>query len=634
MARIPQQLIDEIRGKANIVDVVGQYVQLKKAGKNYSGLCPFHNEKTPSFSVAEDKQFFHCFGCGKSGNVFGFLQEIEGISFPEAVAKVADLENIPLAAEYRESGTAGPVNSKQRQLVALHEKAQEVYHHMLMNTAVGEQALEYLHGRGLTDELIAEFGIGFAPNQRQFLEQVFKNEQFEQALYPGSGLFIVRDDGSVADRFYQRIMFPIRDPQGKTIGFSGRFFKTEAFPGDDQPKYLNSPETELFNKRNVLFNFDKARSTIRKESTVYLFEGFMDVIAAWHSGIKNGIASMGTSLTQQQIAAVERMAETIVVCYDGDNAGIEATQRAITLLTENSRLKVDIVRIPDGLDPDEYVQKFDADAFAQLARHGRETVFSFQLDYYRRQYNLANENDQLLYIETVLKELTKVDSLIQQDHYLTQLANEFHLQRETLQQQLRTLKLQQKSSGPTPAYAGGPADFSGFEDYGAPPPESDFGSEASQAVMPTGPRRPLTQGERAEQQLLHRLFGEPRLVYRLKQENTDFLHEDYQEIYRLFQDFYESKGEFEIAAFLDRLADPEIKNKVIHIATLSMPEDSTEQEIRALLQVFRKTRLADEINEKVIRQQEAGRAGNTQLELELAVEIINLRKQLKQTDIF
>ena len=284
VARIPQELIDEIREKANIVDIVGQYVQLKKTGKNYSGLCPFHNEKTPSFSVAEDKQFYHCFGCGRGGNVFRFLQEIDGISFPEAVAKVADFEQISIPQEYREVA-ASSGNSEQRQLIELHEKAQELYHHLLMNTAVGEQALAYLHERGLDDETIAEFGIGFAPNQRQFLEQVFQNEGFDKGLYEASGLFVARDDGHFADRFYQRIMFPIRDPRGKTIAFSGRFFKTEEFPGEDQPKYLNSPETTLFNKRMVLFNFDKARGTIRKESTVFLFEGFMDVIAAWRSPV-------------------------------------------------------------------------------------------------------------------------------------------------------------------------------------------------------------------------------------------------------------------------------------------------------------------------------------------------------------
>lgn len=623
MARIPQELIDEIREKANIVDIVGQYVQLKKTGKNYSGLCPFHNEKTPSFSVAEDKQFYHCFGCGRGGNVFRFLQEIDGISFPEAVAKVADFEQISIPQEYREA-EASSGNSEQRQLIELHEKAQELYHHLLMNTAVGEQALTYLHERGLDDETIAEFGIGFAPNQRQFLEQVFQNEGFDKELYEASGLFVARDDGHFADRFYQRIMFPIRDPRGKTIAFSGRFFKTAEFPGEDQPKYLNSPETSLFNKRMVLFNFDKARGTIRKESTVFLFEGFMDVIAAWRSGVKNGIASMGTSLTQQQVAAMERLADTIVICYDGDLAGIEATQRAIHLLRENSRLKIDIARLTDGLDPDEYVKKYGGQAFAQLAEHGRETVFSFQLDYYRGQYNLANEKDQLLYVETMLKELTQVDSLIQQDHYLTQLATEFHLQRETLQQQLDSFKQAQKPQATKATYPEEPR----FEDF----PEAGTMEVPPEQQVIT--RRPLTQGEKAEQQLLYRLFNEPRLLYQLQEAHLTFLHEDYERIYQLFVTYFEQKGEFDVAGFVDHLDDPEIQNKVITIVTLNLPQESTEKEIRVLLRVLDKTRLADKINEKVILQQEAGRIGNTQLELELAVEIIDLRKQLKQTDIF
>ena len=547
------------------------------------------------------------------------MQEIDGISFPEAVAKVADFEQIPLAAEYRE--VSGPAeNSEARQLITLHEKAQELYHHMLMNTAVGEPALAYLHERGLDDETIAEFGIGFAPNQRQFLEQVFQNEGFRPELYEASGLFLARDDGSFADRFYQRIMFPIRDPQGKTIAFSGRFFKTETFPGDDQPKYLNSPETTLFNKRMVLFNFDKARGTIRKESTVFLFEGFMDVIAAWRAGIKNGIASMGTSLTQQQVNAMERLATTVVICYDGDTAGIEATQRGIVLLKENSRLKIDIARVPEGLDPDEYVQKYGGEAFAQLAEHGRETVFSFQLDYYRSKFNLANENDQLLYVETMLKELTQVDSLIQQDHYLTQLATEFHLQRETLQQQLATLKQQTRHEQKAP-------DNRSYEAPMMAPPEN------IPQVAPIT-TRPLTQGEKAEQQLLYRLFNEPKLLYQLEEAQVHFLHEDYEEIYRLFKEYYEQKGEFDVAGFVDYLNNPEIQNKVITIVTLNLPQESTEKEIQVLLRVFEKTRLADKINEKVILQQEAGRIKNTQLELELAIEIINLRKQLKQTDIF
>lgn len=622
MARIPQNVIDEIREKANIVDIVSQYVQLKKAGKNYSGLCPFHEEKTPSFSVAEDKQFYHCFGCGRGGNVFGFLQEIEGISFPEAVAKVADYEHIELAPAYREVSVEEDDHSQSRQLIALQQKAQEIYHHMLINTTVGQEALTYLHQRGLTDELIEEFGIGFAPNQRQFLQQVFKNEHFDISLYPDSGLFVQRDDGSFADRFYQRIMFPIRDAKGKTIAFSGRLFKTADFPGEDLPKYLNSPETPLFNKRMVLFNFDKARSGIRKENTVFLFEGFMDVISAWQAGVTNGIASMGTSLTAQQISALQKIAKTIVICYDGDTAGIEATQRGIRLLTENSTMKVEVIRIPEGLDPDEYVQKYGSEAFLQLSQHGRETIFSFQLDYYRKKFNLANENEQLLYVEQMLKELTKVDSLIQQDHYLTQLANEFHLTREALQQQLRSLKLAQKKAPVT-------NEKSGYFYDEAPPenPVNDFSA-------PLQRNRPLTQGEKAEQQLLYRLFAEPTILYQLQKAQVVFLHQDYQDIYQAFQEYYQSTGEFELAGFLGYLPNQETINKVSTIAALNLPQESRETEIQALLKVFYKTRLADEINEKVILQQEASRVKNTQLELELAIEIINLRKQLKQTDIF
>jgi DNA primase len=338
VARIPQHVIDDVRSRTNIVEVIGQYVQLKKSGsKNYTGLCPFHNEKTPSFSVAEDKQFYYCFGCGRGGNVFSFVQELEGISFSEAVVKVAEIEDIPVAENYRQAPQTNPESSKTQQLIKLHEKASEVYHHMLVHTTAGQEALDYLLQRGLTEELIEEFQIGFAPNQREFLERIFQNESLDPQYFAESGLFVERDAG-LADRFYQRIMFPIRNFQGKIIGFSGRWLQTDAFPGEDQPKYLNSPETSLFNKREVLFNFDKARSTIRKEGSVFLFEGFMDVLAAWQSGIQNGIASMGTSLTNQQIAAIERVSKELILCYDGDKAGIEATNRGIELLQEHSHL--------------------------------------------------------------------------------------------------------------------------------------------------------------------------------------------------------------------------------------------------------------------------------------------------------
>ncbi|MGX7197106.1 DNA primase [Enterococcus olivae] len=609
MARIPQHVIDDIRSRTNIVEVIGQYVQLKKSGsKNYSGLCPFHNEKTPSFSVAEDKQFYHCFGCGRGGNVFNFVQEIEGVSFGESVAKVAELENIPLAENYRQATRENEDNSKTHQLITLHEKASEVYHHMLVHTTAGQEALDYLLQRGLTEELIEEFQIGFAPNQREFLERIFQNEEMDPQHFSETGLFVERDDGSLADRFYQRIMFPIRNFQGKIIGFSGRWLQTESFPGEDQPKYLNSPETALFNKRETLFNYDKARSTIRKEGTVFLFEGFMDVLAAWQAGIQNGIASMGTSLTSQQIAAIERVSKELILCYDGDKAGIEATNRGIELLQENSRLQLAIVSIPERLDPDEYLRKYGEEAFREIAYHGRESVFSFKMRYRRLNRNLANEREQLAYVQDLLQDLLQVDSLLEQDRYLTQLSTEFQISRETLQQQLRQMKQSRRREQQQPMPV----------DHGLP----------TMPAPPTVTRK--TQLEKAEELLLYRLFNENSLNQCFKKMDLSFPHDRYQELYVLFDAYIEMEGEFLLAKFLDFLKDEQSKHLVIAIASLNVPEESTEQEFQDLIRIIQTSSLVEEINQKKIQQQEASQKGNQQLELELAVEIINLTKQLKQ----
>lgn len=607
MARIPQTVIDDIRDKTNIVDVIGQYVQLKKSGKNYFGLCPFHNEKSPSFSVAEDKQIFHCFGCGRGGNVFGFIQELEGISFPEAVAKVADISDYSLEPQYRQTEEIME-NSQHGQLIALHEKAAEIYHHMLVNTAAGQQALTYLLERGLTEELIETFQIGFAPNERSFLEKVFLNENKNIAAIDQTGLFIQRNDGSRVDRFYQRIMFPIRNFQGKTIGFSGRWLQTKENPGEDQPKYLNSPETTIFNKRDILFNFDKARRSIRKEGVVFLFEGFMDVLAAWQSGVENGIASMGTSLTSQQISAIERIASDLVICYDGDSAGIEATNRGIDLLRENSRLKVSVVSVPERLDPDDYVRKYGTEAFEKLVNHGRETVFAFKMRYRKQNRNLANEKEQLDYVQELLEDLGQVDSLLEQDRYLTQLSTEFQISREILQQQFRQAKkTKEKLSSAEKKTSVAPAAF---------------------APAPTKQRK--TQVEKAEELLLYRLFSEASLNGRFKATEVSFVHEVYQSLYFLFDTYMANEGEFVLAKFLDFLKDDTMKKKVIEIANLNLSNESSEQEFQDILRVFKQSGIAEEINKKKLQQQEASKVGNQQLELQLAMEIIQLTRQLKQ----
>lgn len=624
--RIPQEVIEEVRHRTNIVDIIGQYVQLKKSGKNYMGLCPFHEERSPSFSVAEDKQIFHCFGCGKGGTVFNFLQEIEGISFPESVKRVADLEHLSVDFDWSEPREVAdtPENQQRRSLLQLHSKAAELYHHILVNTKIGEPALNYLLERGLTQELIETFQIGFAPQKRDFLSQVFKNEQLDETLFEPSGLFVQRDNGTFLDRFYQRIMFPINDPQGNVIAFSGRLLKTADFPGDEMPKYLNSPETTLFNKRETLFNFDKARKEIRKENTVLLFEGFMDVIAAWQSGVKSGVASMGTSLTNEQIRRLERVAKEVVICYDGDNAGVQATNRAIQLLQENSHFDLSIVSIPEKLDPDEYVRKYGAEAFQNLANHGRETVFSFKMNYHRLTRNMNNEKEQLDYVNELLRELTNVQSPLERDRYLNQIAQEFQLSVHSLEEQFNQLKQAQRSVQRQERQQ-----F--YQDEMMPPPMEEPVFEENHVQN----KLPLTQVQKAERSLLFRLMNEQGVRQTIQQlPDFSFAHDEYQELYFLLESYATLHQSFDIADFINFLQDNQTKQLAIEIAYQNLSEESSEREVADLLHVIALSSIAEAIEQKKIQQQEAKRVGNQQLEAELTMEIIQLARQLKAQRTF
>lgn len=600
--RIPQEVIDEVRERTNIVEVVGQYVQLKKSGKNYVGLCPFHEEKTPSFSVVEDKQIFHCFGCGKGGNVFTFLQELEGLSFPESVKKVADMEQISLGVEISTEPT-GESSNRLQPLISLHEKIRDLYHHILVNTKAGEEALAYLHKRGLSDQLIDEFKIGFAPNQRDFLVQICRKDRVPEDVMARSGLFIQRDDGSFSDRFYQRVMFPLNDARGKTIGFSGRLLQTKDFPGDEQPKYLNSPETELFNKREVLFNFDKARNEIRKQGEAILFEGFMDVLAAWQADIKIGLASMGTSLTEQQIMAIERITNHVIVAYDGDRAGLAATDRALAILGAHSRLSLSAVTIPEKMDPDEYLRKYGAEELRNLLQHGRQTPFVFQMHYRKKDVNLDNENDRLTYLNGLVDELVKVQSPVEQDLYLGQLADDFNLTRESLKQQLRQARQASRM---------------------------ERRQQAPQRTVTTAPKTVLSQQEKAERMLIYRAMNETNVREQLVQQEFQFIHDRYQELLLYLDSYMMVHGQFVLADFLNYLKEDSMKQLVIDISVLQMSEDSNEREIYDLMQVIAQSSIADEIKQRQKEQLEARKTGNQQRELELTIQIIELTKRLKQ----
>ncbi|MBP1045846.1 DNA primase [Enterococcus sp. BWM-S5] len=627
--RIPQEVIDEVRERTNIVEIVGQYVQLKKSGKNYMGLCPFHEERSPSFSVAEDKQIFHCFGCGKGGSVFNFVQEIEGVSFPEAVQKIADMEQIPLQINLSDHIEKSQPNSQQHKLLELHNKAAELYHHVLLNTQIGEPALNYLLSRGLTKELIEEFQIGFAPQKRDFLSQVFSNEKVDATLFQESGLFIQRESGEFLDRFYQRIMFPIWDAKGKIIAFSGRLLKTEEFSGDDMPKYLNSPETQLFNKRDTLFNFNRARKEIRKDDTVFLFEGFMDVIAAWEAGIKSGVASMGTSLTNEQIRQLERAAGELVLCYDGDTAGIEATNRAISLLSEHSRFKLSIVNIPEKLDPDDYLRKYGSESFRELALHGRETVFAFKMRYHRLSRNMNNEKEQLDYVNTMLRELANVDSPLEKDRYLTLLAEEFHLSSQSLEEQLRIIESEQRQTARDNRQQNNQQHH-----YQQQQPPMDFPPPFDEEVPSVSfqNKEHFSQIEKAERMLLYRLMNEAGTRAMVQQRGDfAFAHTKYQELYLLIDSFLSIYPDFVLAQFLEFLQDNELKKMTVDISYQEMSDESSERELGDLLNVIDHSDIEEQIQQKNIEKREAERLGNRARVDELALELITLAKKRQKT---
>ncbi|MGY3777673.1 DNA primase [Isobaculum melis] len=618
---IPEEQVNEIRQSVNIIDVVSQYVQLKKSGRNHFGFCPFHQERTPSFSVAEDKQIFHCFSCGRGGNVFKFLMEVDGLNFPESVMKVAEMSHFPLEGEWTQYAQNEDTeqDTSYKKLIQLHEETADLFHHILLNTKAGEDALTYLENRGLTKELIATFKIGFAPRERNVLHQFAVAKEFEQDILLESGLFVQRDSGELLDRFYDRIMFPIRNQQGKTVAFSGRIFNQEQYP--EAPKYLNSPETSIFNKRKVLFNLDLARASIRREKEVILFEGFMDVIASWQAGVQNGVASMGTSLTNEQIHMLSRLTNKVLISYDGDNAGIEATKRAIDILGTNPKFELSIVSLPDGLDPDDFIKKLGVDAYKELLAHGRDTLFSFKMRYFRKGKQLQNESERIAYIETILQELLTLSSAVERDVYLKQLAIEFDISVDTLKEQYQSLLANAKKQARTEQHKQAP-----------PVGENRQQFQPQQGIVERGSRK-LTDVDKAQRQLLKRLIEHQEALILLRSHFPDFAfaHESYQLLFVLFEAFVAEHDMYSMSSFLDYVKDSHLQNLLAEIAMIELSEELEEQEIIDYADVIvNRYSIRTSIQEKRRALNEATRIGDKETARSLMIEVVNLSRQLKE----
>lgn len=414
---VDKQLISEIKNSVNIVDVIGEVVQLTKAGRNFLGLCPFHGEKTPSFNVVEDKQFYHCFGCGRSGDVFKFIEDYRGVSFMEAVQIVGD--QVGIRVQTLPPSQSRPQQADEKQpFYEIHQEAAKFYHAILMTTKMGEEARQYLYDRGLDDEVLRHFQIGLAPAEGNYLLQSVSGK-FSENILADSGLFYISDMGTMYDAFQDRIMFPLSDDTGRVIAFSGRLWREPAEGAKPQGKYKNSRSTLLFNKSYELYHLDKAKQVAKKKHELYLMEGFMDVIAAYRAGIENAVASMGTALTQEHVAHLSKFTKKVILAYDGDKAGRLATAKALEVLEKQ---EVEVVQIPDQMDPDEYLNKNSPQALADLLEKTRLSRVEFLMDYWKPD-NIENLQAQIEFVEKMAPLIAQTPSVTAQNTYIYKLAD-------------------------------------------------------------------------------------------------------------------------------------------------------------------------------------------------------------------
>ena len=411
MARIPEETIERIRNTADIYDVVAQYVDLKKKGRNYFGLCPFHSEKTPSFSVAPNKQIYHCFGCGAGGNVFSFIVEHEKVTFVEAVQQLG--EKYGIQVQY-ESGSASTEFFSS--LYQAHHVAAELYHNTLYFDR-GKAALQYLHDRGLNDDVLKMYQIGFAPDSWDTLSNKVKPLDMKNDVYEKSGLFVKTKHGW-RDRFRSRIMFPIYHPSGKVIAFGGRIFNS-----DDPAKYLNSPETPLYRKSEVFYGLHKTRDAIRKFGTAVLVEGYTDFLQLVQVGVANVVALSGTALADQHAAQIRKFASKVYLAYDGDDAGINATLRAGYVLLQ-AGVEPLVIAVPPNQDPDDWVRNEGIGPFQEAMGAGIRLLL-FHLE--KREAQNLSGADRSQLVQDILGEIAQISDGIIRDDLLKSLAQELRV---------------------------------------------------------------------------------------------------------------------------------------------------------------------------------------------------------------
>ena len=508
---IPEDKISEIKNAADIVDVVSESVLLKKAGKNYIGLCPFHSEKTPSFTVSPDKQIFHCFGCNTGGNVFSFLMKQDGVSFPEAARHLAkrygvDIPDRPLSPAQKKE------ISQRESLLDINRRAAGFYHQALINSSAGQTARSYLAQRGISQQTIVDFKLGYAHDGWDHLLRFFSDKRVSSGLLEKSGLILPRKNKSGHyDRFRNRIIFPIFDVNTQIVGFGGRVLD------DGLPKYLNSPETAVYDKSRSLYGIHRAKSKCRATGTVFIVEGYLDLLALHQHGIENSVATLGTALTADHVKMLTRYARRMILVYDSDEAGMRSAQRCIETFWQEhvdfrredvfSEDKADthILVLPTGHDPDSYIFEHGPEAFSEAAAHS-PGIITFLMDCAVRKHGLTTEG-KIRIISELQQPLAAINDQIAQAIYIQQLAERLGIAESAVLERIRAVAARQSRA---PAFAGRQA----APAPGLPKSET----AATHAGLPESFE--ITSGDRFERQIIAMMLQYPDILPEINRLNV------------------------------------------------------------------------------------------------------------------
>lgn len=585
---VDKRVIEEIKNNTNIVEIIGEVISLQKSGRNYLGLCPFHGEKTPSFNVVEDKQFYHCFGCGRSGDVFKFIEEYQQVTFADAVRILG--ERLGMHLETPVHNTVQHASPHQN-LYEMHDKAARFYHAILMTTKMGEGARNYLYKRGLTDDVIKHFMIGLAPAERSYLYKRLADDYSEKDLLD-SGLFYLSKDNQFFDTFHNRIIFPLSNDQGKVIAFSGRVWQEI----DAQTaKYKNSRATAIFNKSYELYHLDRVKKGSGKASEVYLMEGFMDVIAAYRAGIENAVASMGTALTKEHVEHLKRFTQKVIISYDGDKAGQAATAKA---LNELGNVPVQVVQIPDSMDPDEYLQKNSPDDLAYLLTKTRISPVEFYINHLKPE-NSENLQAQIEFIEKIAPLIAQETSITAQNSYIHILTDHLpSFDYQQVEQIVNESRLRQRSAK--------------VEHQNEPEPITLSVTKQLSAVM------------RAEAHILYRMMENPLVLnnYRLRDDFT-FETPEFQTLYGLLVD----NGSITSEDLSHQ--SKEVENAWYQVLSQDLPAEMTSQELPEVEESRRRALLNQENLQIKKKVQEASHVGDTDTAIEELDRLIAQKRRME-----